>query len=65
MGLPLDHLERDLPTTPEDVAALSALAPRPGESLLPRLAEISAVLELFPPPREERKTFEGCAPFEL
>lgn len=61
----LFDLERDLPTTPEDVRALRENRPQPGPDWLDQLSELS---ELFPnaeEARHRRRTFEGCEPFEL
>jgi hypothetical protein len=58
-------LEKDIPTTPEDVRALRENRPRPGEDWLDQLSELS---EQFPNAEEarwKRRTFEGCEPFEL
>jgi hypothetical protein len=55
-------LARDLPTTPEDVAALRAvrLQPQSGEHFLATLAAWNLA-----PPSTPQKTFAGWAPFEL
>lgn len=58
-------LERDLPTTPEDIRALRENRPQTeGEwwELLTRLSEQIPNLEEV---RRRRKTFAGCEPFEL
>lgn len=57
---PLD-LERDLPTTAEDVRALRENRPKWGEDWLDRL---EATTKAFPQPAR-RKTFAGFEPFEL
>ena len=56
-------LDRDLPTTAEDVAALRRLR----ESRNVSFAEYLEFLSRLKPPAEprERKTFEGCEPFEF
>lgn len=58
-------LENDLPTTPEDVRALRENRPKAGANWLEQL---QALADQFPPTEEElrnRRTFEGCEPFEL
>lgn len=59
---PLD-LERDLPTTPEDVAALKRIRERPRLEFADYLEFLSR-LEL-PTHGVRRKTHEGYEPFEL
>ena len=62
--LVLTHLERDLPTTPEDIAVLRRL--RREVALSP--AEYEAFLEAFPePPAEAMRARRGPRgePFEL
>ena len=58
-------LERDIPTTPEDVLALRENRPPAGDDWL---AELQRLADQFPETDEtlrKRPTFEGCAPFEL
>ncbi len=58
-------LERDIPTTPEDIRALREIRPRMPENWWDVLTLAS---EQFPGVQEalrRRKTFEGCEPFEL
>jgi hypothetical protein len=58
-------LEKDLPTTPEDVRALRENRPKAGANWFEQLQALS---DQFPPSKEElkkRRTFEGCEPFEL
>lgn len=58
-------LERDIPTTPEDVAALRRNRPPADPEILLHLERLRAdrLPGAQPPPR--RKTFRGGAPFEL
>ena len=64
---PLDllALERDIPTTPEDIRALRQHRPRMPESWWDVLTEASEQLPGLQEARRRRKTFEGCSPFEL
>ena len=58
-------LEKDLPTTPEDVRALRENRPTAGANWF---AELQALADQFPPSEEDlgkRRTFEGYEPFEL
>jgi hypothetical protein len=58
------NLERDLPVTPEDVAALQKNRPGPPENwweALQRLADAAPQAARDRP----RPTHEGCEPFEL
>jgi hypothetical protein len=57
-------LERDLPTTPDDVHALRQRRPRPGAHWLEELQALHDLLAA-PAARHRRRTFEGCEPFEL
>jgi hypothetical protein len=57
---PLD-LERDIPTTPEDVAALRRIK----ESRRVSFAEYLRFLSRLAPPPVRRKTHQGYEPFEL
>ena len=63
----LPDLERDIPTTPEDIRALRKNRPVTGPNWLEQL---QTLIDQVPPEvaRENlrrRKTFEGCEPFEL
>lgn len=60
----LFDLERDIPTTEEDVRMQRQLYRQPGENLLPRIDELlnPRQLENVPP---RRTTSEGWLPFEL
>lgn len=59
---PLD-IERDLPTTEEDIRVLRELRSVPlGPDWLDRLTQLS---EAFPEDLHSRKTSEGWEPFEL
>lgn len=63
----LPDLERDLPTTQEDIEALRRNRPVVDPNWIDQL---QALIDQMPPEvvREalrRRKTFEGCEPFEL
>lgn len=58
-------LERDVPTTAEDVRALRENRPRSGEDWLARLQSLADQFPSTEDSRRRRKTFEGCEPFEL
>jgi hypothetical protein len=58
-------LERDLPTTPEDLRALRENRPQPGPDWLDQLSELSEQFPESEQARWKRRTFEGCEPFEL
>jgi hypothetical protein len=64
---PLDllEIERDIPTTPEDIRALREIRPRMPENWWDVLTQASEQLPGLQEARLRRKTFEGCAPFEL
>ena len=64
---PLDllALERDIPTTPEDIRALRRHRPRVPENWWDVLTQASEQLPNLEEARRRRKTFEGCPPFEL
>ena len=64
---PLDllELERDIPTTPEDIRALREHRPRMPENWWDVLTQASEQLPGVEEARRRRKTFEGCEPFEL
>lgn len=57
-------IERDLPTTAEDVRVLRRLRQPAGRSLLEHVDEL-APPELFGPLPRRRTTSEGWEPFEL
>lgn len=60
----LFDLERDVPTTEEDVRVQRELHVQPGVNLLPRINELLNPVDLENiPPR--RTTSEGWPPFEL
>jgi len=59
------NLERDLPTTPEDIRALRENRPRPAADWLDELTRLSRQIPNVEEVRLRRKTFEGCEPFEL
>jgi len=63
--LDLAELERDIPTTPEDIRALRELRPRMPENWWDVLREASEQLPGLQEARLRRKTFEGYLPFEL
>jgi hypothetical protein len=58
-------LERDIPTTHEDIRALRENKQRPGENWLDYLTRLSEQIPNAEELRWKRKTFEGCEPFEL
>jgi hypothetical protein len=59
-------LERDVPTTPEDLRVLREHRPVPGADWLAQLEALAAVADLFPEARRRpRPTFAGLPPFEL
>jgi hypothetical protein len=64
---PLDllDLERDIPTTEEDIQALRRHRSRVPERWWDVLTEASEQLPCLQDTRRYRKTFEGCAPFEI
>ena len=57
-------LERDLPTTAEDVRVLRELRRPADHSLLERINELTPPALFGPPPRR-RATSDGWKPFEL
>jgi hypothetical protein len=61
------NLERDIPTTPEDIHALRENRPRlnPGEDWLNMLTRLYEQVPNAEELRRKRRTFEGCEPFEL
>lgn len=58
-------LERDIPTTPEDIRALREHRPRMPENWWDVLTEASEQLPGVQEALRRRKTFEGWPPFEL
>jgi hypothetical protein len=58
-------LERDIPTTPEDVRALRENRPRAGPDWLEQLQKLVDQVPNAHEIRRRRRTFEGCEPFEL
>ncbi|HYH44929.1 MAG TPA: hypothetical protein VEG34_04540 [Thermoanaerobaculia bacterium] len=64
---PLDllDLERDIPTTQEDIEALRRHRPLVPENWWDVLTEASEQLPGLEEARHRRKTFAGCPPFEL
>jgi hypothetical protein len=61
----LPDLEKDLPTTPEDIRALRENRPTRGEDWLDQLSNLSEQFPNAEEARHRRPTFEGCEPFEL
>jgi hypothetical protein len=59
------NLERDLPTTPEDIRALRENRPKPAADWLEQLTKLSRQIPNVEEVRRWRKTFAGCEPFEL
>jgi hypothetical protein len=58
-------LEKDIPTTPEDIRALRENRPKVGEDWLNQLTRISQQIPNLEEIIRKRRTFEGCEPFEL
>lgn len=58
-------LERDIPTTPEDIRALRENRPRMPANWWDVLTQASEQLPGVQEALRRRKTFEGCEPFEL
>ncbi len=58
-------LERDLPTTPEDVRALRENRPKGGADWLGQLQSLADQFPLSEEARRRKRTFAGCEPFEL
>lgn len=58
-------LERDIPTTPEDIRALRENRPKVGEDWLNQLTRVSQQIPNLEEIIRKRRTFEGCEPFEL
>ncbi len=61
----LFDIERDIPTTAEDVIALRKNRPVRGENWLEDLHRLTQQLPGVAEALRRRPTFEGCAPFEL
>jgi hypothetical protein len=59
------NLERDIPTTPEDIRALRENRPNVGEDWLNMLTRLYEQVPNAEELRLKRRTFEGCEPFEL
>ena len=59
------NLERDIPTTPEDIRTLRENRPKPGPDWLDELTRLSQQIPNVEEVRRRRKTFAGCEPFEL
>jgi hypothetical protein len=59
------NLERDIPTTPEDIRALRENRPKPAADWLDQLTKIVRQIPNLEEVRRRRKTFAGCEPFEL
>jgi hypothetical protein len=58
-------LERDIPTTPDDIRALRENRPRMPDNWWDVLTEASEQLPGVQEALRRRKTFAGCEPFEL
>jgi hypothetical protein len=58
-------LERDIPTTPEDIRALEENRPWWSEDWLSQMEELSKQFPVSAEDVHSRPTFEGCEPFEL
>lgn len=59
------NLERDIPTTPEDIRALRENRPKVGEDWLNQLTRMYEQVPNADEIRRRRRTFEGFEPFEL
>jgi hypothetical protein len=59
------NLERDIPTTPEDIRALRENRPKRGEDWLNQLTLVSQQIPNLAEIISGRRTFEGFEPFEL
>jgi hypothetical protein len=59
------NLERDIPTTPEDIRALRENRPKRGEDWLNQLTRMYEQIPNADELRRRRRTFEGFEPFEL
>ncbi len=58
-------LEKDIPTTPEDIRALRENRPKVREDWLNQLTRVSQQIPNLQEIIRKRRTFEGCEPFEL
>ena len=58
-------LEKDIPTTSEDIRALRENRPKVGEDWLNQLTRLSQQIPNLEEVIRKRRTFEGCEPFEL
>lgn len=58
-------LERDIPTTPEDIRAIRENRPKLAEDWLDQLTRLLEQIPNAEEVRWKRRTFEGCEPFEL
>jgi hypothetical protein len=58
-------LEKDIPTTAEDIRALRENRPKVGEDWLNQLTRVSQQIPNLEEIIRKRRTFEGCEPFEL
>lgn len=59
------NLERDIPTTPEDIRSLRENRPKVGEDWLNQLTRMYEQIPNADEIRRRRRTFEGFEPFEL
>jgi hypothetical protein len=59
------NLERDIPTTPEDIRALRENRPQAWSNWWDQLTRLSEQIPNVEEVRRRRKTFAGCEPFEL
>jgi len=59
------NLERDIPTTPEDIRALRENRPKRGEDWLNQLTLVSQQIPNLAEIIRRRRTFKGFEPFEL
>jgi hypothetical protein len=59
------NIERDIPTTPEDIRALRENRPKPAEDWLAQLTIAVMQIPNLEELRRKRRTFEGFEPFEL
>jgi hypothetical protein len=59
------NLERDLPTTPEDIRALRENRPKGTDDWWDQLTRLSEQIPNAEELRWKRRTFEGREPFEL
>ena len=59
------NIERDIPTTPEDIRALRENRIKRGEDWLNQLTKLSQQIPNLEEIIRKRRTFEGFEPFEL